>query len=640
LGWLSGWGRRKSHVITGSTVGAQTNYQVRIIVHKTTGSDSGEDVYVGTNVRDDFGDVRFTKSDGTTLLDYFMEYLSSGVKAIFWVEVDSIPASPDTATVYVYYGKSDATTTSNIDNTFIFGDDFEDNSIDTNKWDYAGRSGTWTETGGQLHGNGAAGYMWNKIAIPANFRIKQKGKTSDAYVSMWALGAGSGNPYVSPWCAAYFTYQNLYTLYYDATAASEAQSFPLDTWYIQEFLVYGNSYTVKGYDSTHVPLSNPDFSVTATNKPTGNKISQRTYYYQDTEYIFVAKYVSPEPSHTSWGSEELPIITYYQSLPATEVSAATFIRNIGKSIAATESSAASLSRAAIFIKALSVIESSVAALTQVLTKTVSLIISEVSSATLSELATFFRSLSTTEISATSLSKIATFFRTLPAVESSITTLSQLGTYVRPLSVATAAVSNLFCVSTFLRALSVAEFSVASLAKRMFQSLSVTAISAATLSAAKFFTRALSAVSTSVAEIQKSITRTVLLAVTETVSLTMLRGSTFHRSLVAVGTSAASFFRGFFQSLAVTEVPIGTITKAGFYYITVAATAISSASIAKLKTILKTLGVTVASVVTLLATSLVVPLTRLLKIAQEIRSHLVGEEGRNFDVEEESRIVKA
>ena len=61
----------KSLLIEG-TPGAGTNYAVRIHAHYGEGNDSGEDVYLGGNAREDFGDVRFT-SDGTTELDYWME---------------------------------------------------------------------------------------------------------------------------------------------------------------------------------------------------------------------------------------------------------------------------------------------------------------------------------------------------------------------------------------------------------------------------------------------------------------------------------------------------------------------------------------------------------------------------------------
>jgi len=71
--WLAGWKYRKSHKIIGSTAEAVTDYQVRIKVHYGSGTDSGEDVYLNGKCRMDFGDIRFTTSDGQTLLDYWME---------------------------------------------------------------------------------------------------------------------------------------------------------------------------------------------------------------------------------------------------------------------------------------------------------------------------------------------------------------------------------------------------------------------------------------------------------------------------------------------------------------------------------------------------------------------------------------
>lgn len=95
---------RKSHDIDGSTEGAQTDYQMRITVHYGSDSDSGEDVYLNEHCRTDFGDVRFADSD-LNELSYYLESKVDGNYAIFWVKVPSIPASPDSAKIYVYYGK-------------------------------------------------------------------------------------------------------------------------------------------------------------------------------------------------------------------------------------------------------------------------------------------------------------------------------------------------------------------------------------------------------------------------------------------------------------------------------------------------------------------------------------------------------
>ncbi|SNQ58933.1 hypothetical protein [Candidatus Methanoperedens nitratireducens] len=44
----------------------QTNYQMKLMLYNSTGTDTPGNVYLGGNVRSDFGDIRFTKSDGTT----------------------------------------------------------------------------------------------------------------------------------------------------------------------------------------------------------------------------------------------------------------------------------------------------------------------------------------------------------------------------------------------------------------------------------------------------------------------------------------------------------------------------------------------------------------------------------------------
>jgi len=89
--WLEGWSYRKSHEINSSPAGAVTDYQMPIKVHYGAGVDDGEDVYLNGKCRNDFGDIRFTDSDGVTELSYWMEEKVDGDYAIFWVKVPSIP---------------------------------------------------------------------------------------------------------------------------------------------------------------------------------------------------------------------------------------------------------------------------------------------------------------------------------------------------------------------------------------------------------------------------------------------------------------------------------------------------------------------------------------------------------------------
>jgi hypothetical protein len=114
---------RVRHNITGSSAGAQANYQVSITIVNGSGV-SGGNVYYTTHVSQlDFDDVRFTWYNSTSgqeqAIPYWREAVYEGANATFWVKVPEIPASPASATIYVYYGNSTATTASSESATFV-----------------------------------------------------------------------------------------------------------------------------------------------------------------------------------------------------------------------------------------------------------------------------------------------------------------------------------------------------------------------------------------------------------------------------------------------------------------------------------------------------------------------------------------
>ena len=102
------WIYRKSCTITGSN-GAGINYPVKLRVHNSLGNDSGQDVYC-YGCQSDFDDLRFTSSDGYTLLDYWIESITDGVATV-WVEVKEDLSS--TRTIFLYYYNPSATSVSN-----------------------------------------------------------------------------------------------------------------------------------------------------------------------------------------------------------------------------------------------------------------------------------------------------------------------------------------------------------------------------------------------------------------------------------------------------------------------------------------------------------------------------------------------
>jgi len=190
--WLPGWEYRKLHEIIGSIAGAQTDYQVKIVVHYGSGVDNEEHVYLNGKCRTDFGDIRFTDSDGTTELSYWIEEKVDGDYAIFWVKIPNIPASPDKKMIYIYYGNPEAITTSDGEATFILFDDFD--VFDESKWvvthgpyPEAYDSGIvdgnfWMKGNGNISAEIAIALnSLTKFATPFAIRTRMKAYTYDAH---------------------------------------------------------------------------------------------------------------------------------------------------------------------------------------------------------------------------------------------------------------------------------------------------------------------------------------------------------------------------------------------------------------------------------------------------------------------------
>ena len=122
--WLTGWSYRRPITITSTT--SLSNYQILIQVDTASLISAGK-------MRSDGGDIRFTDSDGVTLLNYWIEPGTiNTANTRIWVKVSSIQAG--SKTIYLYYRNPSATSQSNGDATFLFFDDFSGTSLDLNKW--------------------------------------------------------------------------------------------------------------------------------------------------------------------------------------------------------------------------------------------------------------------------------------------------------------------------------------------------------------------------------------------------------------------------------------------------------------------------------------------------------------------------
>ncbi len=315
VSYLPGWGHRKPKSITGTTAGAQANYQMKLTVYKGSGTDSPGVVYLGGNVRDDFGDLRFTKSDGVTLLDYWIESYTSGVSAVVWVEVDSIPASPNTADIYIYYSNPSATSASSGAATFAFFDDFNaGTSPDTNKWTVTntGGTGSATVTNGYLdlyHAPGGNNERVNgKTNFSANVAFESRAKHVIWYWN-WPLIVSTGylqtNDYLSLGDISVYTYTKngaksggTGTWNNDMTTTSG----PSGTWIKYKIERLSNSAKYYKNDvlgstlSSNIPsVSLPMGLIVDTGIPYNDPNGAEMY----VDWVLVRKFVSPEPT---WGS--------------------------------------------------------------------------------------------------------------------------------------------------------------------------------------------------------------------------------------------------------------------------------------------------------------------------------------------------
>ncbi|MDO8513749.1 MAG: DUF2341 domain-containing protein [bacterium] len=112
LAWLSGWTYRQPITINNAGVDIAAN-QVIEINEDTTGFSS-----VFTYAQADGSDIRFTKSNGGEEISYYIADYRPSTEATIYVEVPVVIAGYTTTTIYMYYGKTGVSTTSNISTTF------------------------------------------------------------------------------------------------------------------------------------------------------------------------------------------------------------------------------------------------------------------------------------------------------------------------------------------------------------------------------------------------------------------------------------------------------------------------------------------------------------------------------------------
>lgn len=296
--WLTGWDYRKSHLIT-SAIGSGNSFQIKINVYYDNGTDLNDDVYLGGKCQSDFDDIRFTDDDGETLLYYWLESKIDDDNAVFWVKInDSL--SVNNVTIYIYYGNILADSISDGDLTFLFFDDFNDGSLDSNKWI---SSGTINEVGGEIIITNA-GYITSKTIFGLSTKTIMKTKSSASGARLCQIGTTPYSDYLN---LVYYTV--ISASYFAGTSYDAPNS---DTWisdvtlgtdyHIWEIRRINESLALFYIDNILKHTSNIDNQI-----PDGDleiEISRFLNGVSTGDYLFEAKSCYPEPLNSLWGNEE------------------------------------------------------------------------------------------------------------------------------------------------------------------------------------------------------------------------------------------------------------------------------------------------------------------------------------------------
>jgi mannan endo-1,4-beta-mannosidase len=326
-GWLSGWTYRKSHLIINAT-GADANYTVNITVINGTETDSGSTVYINNKTRSDFGDIRFTNSTND-LLDYWIENVTSGKNATFWVEIPG-NLTYTNQTIYIYYGKSDANTQSNAISTDIAQlKEYDVYSSYNAYFEFFVNGSTLriASTSAAQSGNGYALFVVNpawlngtylRFNVSGNFGATTDRVVNGVYIydgryDRWNTTDFPGNQGFPT--KGYGLLQNVWEKNFHGSYGPE----------VNDVLIYNASGGIMGEVTIFFICSdawqaayNERFDIHWIEVNTGsggsgnlarmefddNVTMEVTGTYND--YGLTRKYVIPEPTHGAWGSEETP----------------------------------------------------------------------------------------------------------------------------------------------------------------------------------------------------------------------------------------------------------------------------------------------------------------------------------------------
>ncbi|MCE7743529.1 MAG: DUF2341 domain-containing protein [Candidatus Heimdallarchaeota archaeon] len=257
--WDFNWRYRQKITIENPNAGDITDYQIPI----TLGSlEIPFDYYKAQHEGDDLRFTCFTTKH--TEIDYWIETWNIGGESTIWIEVPNLKA--DTITdIYLYFGNAIAESCSLGDNTFLFFDDFEDDSLDSqpNGWIIENSIyGNLLVSSGAIQGSKCAHYTDSSTSsAPEVHRyLNNDISNGDMIFEYWISpqeSSSSGLPYYNDGTGSwkggntYFGFPSSNRIsYYSGGYQLLYQPYTTQDWYfVKIHFIDNNHYDQKIYDS-------------------------------------------------------------------------------------------------------------------------------------------------------------------------------------------------------------------------------------------------------------------------------------------------------------------------------------------------------------------------------------------------------
>lgn len=331
--WLSDYAYRQKFSISGNV----TDYAINMTIQKGAGTSSGSTVYLDSHALNWGGtfpnDIRFTQSDGSTELDYWIED-SDASTAEVWVEYDVIGVDP--TNFYIYYGKSGAADASSGSDTFLYFDDFNradnedvgegwyecspaymDGEIQSNQLAYNTTAGSCPDP----HLNHTQSFTNSNIIVHYDAKAPDYGVDSKDWC--WFLSDEDAED--NGWFGFRFVRQadsSLDTQVLGDSGWTTVGNYTAGTWYQWEIKYDDSDRTVdylldgveviSGWEG-HGSASYANYSNALT---TGSGMAPSVWCYSDN--IFIRKWADPAPQWEVWYSEESTTVSVTTSAAAYE----------------------------------------------------------------------------------------------------------------------------------------------------------------------------------------------------------------------------------------------------------------------------------------------------------------------------------